>query len=293
MGWRSIGRGLLAVLLLAGAACGPGGSGGPPPAASLPEGTVPCRPSARPAATGKGGFIPPTRQEGGVTVLPLVFPDGTTAELRYPPELDLAGLGVWPHTSGALGNDPGTGRDLLIVHGAAAGLTAGTAPVACYQGADGGQVELWESQDPGVRYRLVFRFGAWTVALWDGNAGRLLGHLDRAAWARSLVGRETGKGWLLLRGRRPLRLGAEDTGDVQLQLGDLTPRAVLLWPVRCEHAVDVDVGREWFASWCLPDAPMRLHVHDSDGAFGRAVVEGLQVGGVRHAFPPGRYHVVP
>lgn len=305
MGWRSIGRGLLAALLLAGAACGPGGSGGPPAAASLPEGTVPCRPSARPAATGKGGFIPPTRQEGGVTVLPLVFPDGTTAELRYPPGLDLAGLGVWPRTSGALEDDPGTGRDLLIVHGDAAGLTAGTAPVACYQGVDRSQVELWRSQDPGVRFRLVFRFGAWTVALWDGNAGRLLDHLDRAGWARSLVGRETGKGWLLLRGRRPLRLGAEYTGDVQLQLGDLNPRAVLFWPVRCRpprrpgtttiggHAVGVDVGREWFASYCLPKAPMSVHVHDSDGAFGRAVVEGLQVRAVRHALPPDRYHIVP
>ena len=304
MAWRSISRGLLAVLLLAGAACGPGG-GGPPPAATLPEGTVPCRPSAHPAATGKAGFTPPTRQEGEVTVLPLVFPDGTTAELRYPPELDLAGLGVWPGTSGALGDAPGTGRDLLVVHGDVDGLTAGTAPVACYRGAGGGRVELWRSQDPGVRYWLVFRFGAWTVALWDGNAGRLLGHLDRAAWAASLVGRETGSGWLLLRGGRPLRLGPEHEGDVRLRLGDVSPRAVLLWPVRCRpprrpgtatiggHAVDVAVGREWFASYCLPKAPMSVHVHDSDGAFGRAVVEGLQVRGVRHAFPPGRYHIVP
>jgi hypothetical protein len=226
-------------------------------------------------------------------VLPLVFPDGTTAELRYPPDLDLAGLGVWPGTSGALGDDPGTGRDLLMVRGDLDGLTAGTAPVACYRGAGGGQVELWRSQDPGVRFWLVFRLGAWTVALWDGNAGRLLGHLDRAAWARSLVGRETGSGWLVLRGRRPLRLGPEHEGDVRLRLGDLSPRAVLLWPVRCGHAVDVDVGREWFASWCLPKAPMRVHVHDSDGAFGRAVVEGLQVRDVRHAFPPDRYHIVP
>jgi hypothetical protein len=292
MGWRSIGRSLLAALLLAGAACGPGGVG-PPPATSPPEGTVPCRPSARPAATGTAGFTPPTRQEGEVTVLPLVFPDGTTAELRYPPELDLARLGVWPGTSGALGDNPGTGRDLLAVHGDLAGLTAGAAPVACYQGVGRGQVELWRSQDPGVRYWLVFRFGAWTVALWDGNAGRLLGHRDRAAWARSLVGRETGSGWLVLRGRRPLKLGPEHEGDVRLRLGDLSPRAVLLWPVRCGHAVDVDVGREWFASYCLPDAPMRVHVHDSDGAFGRAVVEGLQVRDVRHAFPPGRYHIVP
>jgi hypothetical protein len=303
---RSTWGGLLAVLLLAGAACGPGGSGGPPPVTSLAEGTIPCRPAARPAATGTPRFTPPTRLEGGVAVLPLVFSDGTTAELRYPPALDLAGAGVWPGTSGALGKDPATGRDLLVVPGDAAGLTAGAAPVACYWGAGRGQVELWRSQDPDVRFWLVFRFGAWTVALWDGNAERLMGHQERAAWARSLVGRETGKGWLLLRGRRPLRLGAEHEGDVQLRLGDLSPRAVLLWPVRCRplrrpgattiggHAVDLEVGRGWwFASYCLPEAPMEVHVYDSDGAFGRAVIEGLRVRDVRHAFPPGRYHIVP
>jgi len=122
-----------------------------------------------------------------------------------------------------------------------------------------------------------------------------MGHRDRAVWARSLVGRETGRGWLLLRGRRPLRLGAEHEGDVQVRLGDLSPRAVLLWPVQCEprrrpdtkmiggHAVDLDVGSEWFAGYCLPKAPMEVHVYDSDGAFGRAVIKGLQVRNVRHA----------
>jgi hypothetical protein len=237
--------------------------------------------------------------------MPLVFPDGTTAELRYPPELDLAGSGVWPRTSGALGNDAATGRDLLIVYGNVDGLTAGTAPVACYQGIDRGQVQLWHARDPQVRFWLLFRFGAWTVALWDGNADRLMGHRDRAAWARSLAGRETEQGWLVLGGRRPLRLGAEHDGDVQLRLGDLSPRAILLWPVRCQpqrrpgttmiggHAVDLDVGRQWFADYCLPNAPMQIHVYDSDGAFGRAVIQGLQVQDVRHAFPPGRYQIVP
>jgi hypothetical protein len=238
-------------------------------------------------------------------VLPVVFPDGSTAELRSPPELDLASLGVWPRTSGMLGKDATTGRDLLILYGNAKGLTAGKAPVACYQGADRNQVELRRSQDPQVRFWLLFRFGAWTVALWDGNAGRLMSHQDRALWARSLVGRETEGGWLVLRGKRPLRLGPGHDGDVQLQLGDLSPRAVLLWPVRCEprrrpgttmiggHAVDLEVGSGWFASYCLPKAPMEVHVYDSDGSFGRTVIQVLQVRNVHHAFPAGRYHIVP
>ena len=250
MAGRGARRELLVALLLAAAACGPAGGGpsqpshpaAPPPATSQADGTIPCRPSLQSAATGKLRFTTPARRDGEVVVMPLVFPDGTTAELRYPPELELAKLGVWPRTSGAIGKEPSTGRDLLIVYGDAEGLTAGTAPAACYPGAERGQAELWRSQDPDVRYWLLFRVGAWTVAMWDGNAGRLMGHQDRAVWARSLVGRETGRGWLVLRGRRPLRLGAE---------------------------------------------------HEGDGAFGRAVIQGLQVRNVRHAFPPGRYQIVP
>jgi hypothetical protein len=59
------------------------------------------------------------------------------------------------------------------------------------------------------------------------------------------------------------------------------------------HAVDLEVGSQWFASYCLPKAPMEVHVYDSDGSFGRAVIEDLRVQGVRHAFPADRYHIVP
>jgi hypothetical protein len=122
----------------------------------------------------------------------------------------------------------------------------------------------------------------------------------------AVAGRAGNRGGLASATRHaPLRLGPEHDGDVQLQLGDLSPRAVLLWPVRCQprrrpdttviggHAVDLEVGSGWFASYCLPKAPMAVHVYDSDGSFGRAVIQGLQVQRVRHAFPADRYHIVP
>jgi hypothetical protein len=222
---------LAMALLLTGAACGPANPGpsqpprtaAPPAATARAEDTIPCRPSVQPEATGEPRFTPPTRREGDTMALPVVFPDGSTAELRAPRELDLASLGVWARTSGVLGKDAATGRDLRIAYGNAEGLTAGEAPVACYQGADRSQVELWRSQDPEVRFWLLFRFGAWTVAIWDGNAGRLMGHQDRALWARSLVGRETEGGWLVLRGRRPLRLGPEHTATCSCSSGTSAP----------------------------------------------------------------------
>jgi hypothetical protein len=304
---------LAVALLLSGAACGPASPGpsqpprtaAPPAATARAEGMIPCRPSVQPEVTGKPRFIPPIRREGDTVVLPVVFPDGSTAELRSPLGLDLASLGVWPRISGVLGKEAATGRDLRIVYGNAKGLTAGKAPLACYQGADRNQVELMHSQDPEVRFWLLFRFGAWTVALWDGNAGRLMGHQDRAMWARSVVGRETEGGWLVLRGRRPLRLGAEHDGDVQLRLGDLEPPSGLAvaGPVRAQATprchVDRWAGRrpgrgQPVVRELLPaQGPMEVHVYNSDGSFGRAAIEGLQVQRVRHAFPAGRYHIVP
>jgi hypothetical protein len=36
------------------------------------------------------------------------------------------------------------------------------------------------------------------------------------------------------------------------------------------QAVDLEVGSQWFASYCLPKAPMEVHVYDSDGSFADA-----------------------
>jgi hypothetical protein len=61
------------------------------------------------------GFVPATYREGHRVVLPVVFTDGTRAELVYPPDLDIAGLGVFPYGSGRLrGNSPTPGRGDLV-----------------------------------------------------------------------------------------------------------------------------------------------------------------------------------
>lgn len=53
--------------------------------------------------------------EGDQTVLPLVFPNGTQAELVYPAELDIAALGVRPYSSGHLrGESPTAMRGDVI-----------------------------------------------------------------------------------------------------------------------------------------------------------------------------------
>ncbi len=63
------------------------------------------------AGDGKLDFAPATYREGDRVVLPITFPDGTRAELLYPPALEIAELGVVPYGSGTLhGESPIPGR---------------------------------------------------------------------------------------------------------------------------------------------------------------------------------------
>lgn len=47
-------------------------------------------------------FIPPVSRRGDDVVLPVVWPDGSTAELRYPQTLNIHRIGVQPAVSLAL-----------------------------------------------------------------------------------------------------------------------------------------------------------------------------------------------
>jgi hypothetical protein len=66
--------------------------------ASQPTGSTEATPSL---SEHQQPFVPATRLEGDLRVMPVTFPDGTTAEVVYPSGLQLAELGVRP--SGGFG----------------------------------------------------------------------------------------------------------------------------------------------------------------------------------------------
>ena len=82
-------------------------------------------------------FIPPTQREGSNAVLPVVFADGSSAELVYPPRLKLAELGVQPATS--VGIYKGKSRFvhprfLMITKSSLAEFRSHGPPVETYEG---------------------------------------------------------------------------------------------------------------------------------------------------------------
>lgn len=274
-------------------------------------------PAAAKAASGTGEpsdfrFTPETSRDGHRVVLPVTFPDGTTAELSYPPKLRIAALGVGPYSSGSLQGESPTpersdtvGRDFQIFFGeldhVLLSLNRGKPPLllAQYEGVDGQAVGFWDlaEWEQGTDY-LGFQFGRWAVLVYDYAAdgpmrGAAMTDAERASWAASFLGNETIDGFLLLEGGGPLQLArAGEHAGPQLSFGSVgRPPSLMLYPGRCRPHSDqtrfVD-GKlvQWsnrFADWCLSDS-MRIHASGPDPFVG-ALIEDLGVRDVTLARP--------
>jgi hypothetical protein len=231
--------------------------------------------------------------------MPVVFPDGSTAELVHPPSLDLASLElqaaqIW----GRLTDIPGSDRDLWITYGpVGAANVSGDEPIECYEGVHG-QVEVWRSGPdwrPEVPELMYVPLGEWTARIEAGYGGESLTKKERQQWASSLALDETESGWPVLRDSRETELGAEHWGHVELMMGNLES-GILLFPVDCEASdgISEDVHNDWYANLCFPDGPMTVHVYGGrDEDFVRTVARELRVRNVRLAFPANRYEIVP
>ena len=238
-------------------------------------------------------FVPPTKRENGKVVLPLEFPDGTTAELVYPPSLRVAQMGLRPLAAGGFGTASKGGRDLAIFFGGVPHVfRSGGAPLATYGTDKGAPAEYWdtaESWDPeGTLRHLILRFGSWYVAVWDrGNNERYM-----QMWARNLRGTETEEGFLVLGAKRPLRLtrqGEHEGPGLMFEGGDPERRVrvrpmLLLFPNRCDDYMEPSSGFDdvhlingmgvsrshGFADWCFEEHSMVVHAYGPESFIERA-----------------------
>ena len=238
-------------------------------------------------------------------MMPITFPDGTTAELRYPPELDLAHTSIQPYTSA--GGPPEVGRDFTAVYGQAEEVLTGWEEeggrgkaelLTAYPDGRGGSVGFWRTSDSDY---LAFQFGSWTVLVYDyQEPGARMSDEQRSLWATHLRGQETSGGWLILEADPPLWLtrAGEHAGP---QINFWYPgvvRGVLLFAGECtplragegfkEEDIEIvdgvsiartkNVHGDWFAFWCDPKVPMQVHVYSGqDEALIDAVISGLEI----------------
>lgn len=195
-------------------------------------------------------------------VMPVTFPDGTTAELVYSTALGLEELSVYPDTY-ATGGPKQCGAPVYATRHDLHGVwISEEGPLAEHVRPDGATVALWEGTR---RHRswdyLVYRFGSWTVLVPCTGS---LSQGELSTWAENLHGEEAPDGLLVLEGTPPLvlnpwrdqngptlRMSADDVivdvrpGSEQCDPstgwgGDIDPRdGVVQWCVQREGSIYV------------------------------------------------------
>jgi hypothetical protein len=273
--------------------------GSAPPASSAAAPAVP-PPSTVEATdlTRRQVFVPPVRRDGGRLVMPLTFPDGSMAELVYPPELELAAMGLQPDVSFLRRDQPASRFPVTFWSGRPGPeLFEGRRPVGRYPTLSGGQAELWRARatsatPPGPGYWLAVRLPSWTVLAPASTPA------TAAGLVRSLDARETDGGQVVMDVRDPYALSRDpgEGGGPQLAVGDASPRPeevnagsrfrlITLRPSRnCRPEGISPSGR--YASVCLGTGRAGAAVFagiDGDRSFVRDVVAGLAARNVRIA----------
>ncbi len=242
-----------------------------------------------PEAQEPNPFEPDVVIDEGVARIDVTFPDGSTATLSYPSELDLASRGIQPEVSYFWREDAPVRHPILFLHGQPGVERAYVAveePTATFPLPGGGEVSLWPAAETrsyrlkDIPWWLAYRTASWTAL------AALRNEDDAKSLASSLVVYETETGMPFVSATGPVRLAeyaGEDEGPV-LGIGDAQPdpsivseldRLILLSPDPCSGDVEYDSPRT-FASMCLGNGNVEVGIYGKPDYI-RAVLDGLRV----------------
>lgn len=232
----------------------------------------------------RGAFVPRTRSEGDRTVLPVTFPDGTSAEVVYPAKLRIAELGVRP--KGGWGTLEGKefdgccARDFLFGYGSGTSDALATDRAdKTFTGADGRPVHLVPAVPGGPADYLVFRVGPWRVGVWASMADDRL-----ATWAAHLRTQLDADGFPVLRADAPLRLAEAGAGGPPFALDFGAPdgnRQLSLELKKCAATVSEGNAAQGL-SVCKPQWSMWVTAA-GDSQFVQDVASRIEIRNVRKA----------
>jgi streptogramin lyase len=218
-------------------------------------------------------FVPPTRLEGDVVLMPVTLPDGRTVEIVHPKQLDLASLAVRAVSFAEPTQAPDCAAILYAYHGTDRFLHDEGIPEATYPSASGEPVELWEPPAT-VTYPeawLVFSFGSWKVGVPVQGLCRDDDVL--ATWARSVTGRETPDGFLVLDAKPPVRSYEPGDPDAPGLIFEDDRFQVQVFSTACTPFDDGNVRRiggkavhrtEGVAQWCLSQDSILVRIEGED-----------------------------
>jgi len=217
-------------------------------------------------------FVPPTRLEGDVVVMPVTLPDGRTMEIVSPKQLDLASLAVRAVSFAEPTQAPECAAILYAYHGTDRFFHDEGSREATYPGATGEPVELWDL--PANAYPqawLVFSFDSWRVGVPVQFSCRDDDVL--ATWARSVTGRETPDGFLVLDTKSPVRTYEPGDPDAPGLIFEDDRFQVQVFSRACTPFDDASTQRiggrdvqrtEGLAQWCESEDSILVRIEGED-----------------------------
>lgn len=197
-------------------------------------------------------WAPPVHHEGGLVVMPITFPDGTTAELRYPPELSLEErFSVYPDTFAAGGPQACGSSVHATRHDPKVGYVIGSEPLARFTRQDGIIAELWDGEPLSEPHDyLLIRFDSWTAVIpcrWHGDWDRE----EVSVWSENVHGHESPDGMLVLTATPPLEVHPyEGSPTVRFSNRDLVLDLTIA-PGECRLSSDDRGVGDGTVQWCI------------------------------------------
>lgn len=240
------------------------------------------------------GFRPRWIREDGKIVMALTFVDGTRGDVVADAALGIQDMTAQIYTAGGLKR---VDRTISFTYGDG-GILTHEGPLETYEGYDGDPVEVWRgSAGDWECPNLVYGFGQWFVGVR--TCQRDLSRAEKETWARSLVGRITDDGFLVLSAKGPLVL--QETGGhegPELILASGRANAIELEPGECNpeeipddgdirtmpdgtrvsfsHIESGKIEYDWLATWC-EDGLMRVQVSYAYEQFAEAAARGFRM----------------
>ena len=213
-------------------------------------------------------FFPSSTSDGPRTVMPVTFPDGATATLRFPYYFEVDTFAAYPSVSWLWSGDPPPRYSIEFVHGAKASvdILAGDAPVGEVDDATGTPRELWriggaDDGDTGI----VFELQEWTVVVPTGG-------FEPGAVALAFSVTQDVNRLPVATAEAPFELSKE-TGEgesAHLRLGNL-----ILEPDTCE-GFGVQTEHE-YAATCSADGQVFVSMYGVPTDYAHEVVTGIQI----------------
>jgi hypothetical protein len=216
-------------------------------------------------------FVPATSRDGDRTVMPVTFPDGTTAELVYEPDLALEDAQIAPGWAG--GTTPGeVSRDFIIRYGSLTDRPGFLSELVTTEASRPDALVCVYRVDALDNDYLMFQFEDWVVGIHSADN---MSPEVRRAWTNGLTLRTAPDGFPILSATGAVEFSTAGPG-IEFQKGGPGVALILGGCAPEDDAYESD-ELAGYGRRCVPGTGVAISVNHYSGATVDEVLQGVDV----------------